>query len=143
STSPETFACEVCQGEFLYQEVLQTHKLLHFNTSHVCYACDCYFLKTETLIGHMNTIHGNMSYHCNRCQKAFPTQDALAMHVMLHAKTEAEDEHQHLVMCKFCGIIFTDRTMYYLHMGLHNVNNPWQCNLCGKVCANVHQFSSH
>lgn len=50
---------------------------------------------------------------------------------------------QNLIMCKYCHIVYLDRTMYYLHMGLHNLNNPWQCNLCGKVCANVHEFSSH
>lgn len=48
-----------------------------------------------------------------------------------------------LSMCKYCKIIYTDQTTYYLHMGLHNVNNPWQCNLCGRVCGNVHEFSSH
>ena len=48
-----------------------------------------------------------------------------------------------LSMCKFCKIVYTDQTMYYLHMGLHNLNNPWQCNLCGKACRNVHEFSSH
>lgn len=48
-----------------------------------------------------------------------------------------------LVMCKHCNIIYTDRTMYYLHVGLHNIHNPWQCNLCGKICRNVHEFSSH
>ncbi|XP_074660604.1 uncharacterized protein LOC141913061 [Tubulanus polymorphus] len=48
-----------------------------------------------------------------------------------------------LLMCKFCQMIFCDRTLYYLHMGLHNLNNPWQCNLCGKVCDGVHEFSSH
>ena len=48
-----------------------------------------------------------------------------------------------LAMCKYCRIVFTDRTIYYLHMGLHNLNNPWQCNLCGHVCSNVHEFSSH
>ena len=49
----------------------------------------------------------------------------------------------HLIMCKYCHIIYTNRTMYYLHMGLHNLNKPWQCNLCGKECSNVHEFSSH
>ena len=48
-----------------------------------------------------------------------------------------------LLMCSHCNIIYMDQTMYYLHMGLHNLNNPWQCNLCGTVCANVQQFSSH
>jgi transposase-like protein len=52
-------------------------------------------------------------------------------------------KQKELFMCKFCKIIFTDKTVYYLHMGLHNLNNPWQCNLCGKPCLNVHEFSSH
>ena len=48
-----------------------------------------------------------------------------------------------LYMCKFCKIVFVDRTLYHLHMGLHNLNNPWQCNLCGKVCQNSIAFTSH
>ncbi|ESO91771.1 hypothetical protein LOTGIDRAFT_121808 [Lottia gigantea] len=45
--------------------------------------------------------------------------------------------------CQYCEIIYLDRTIYQLHMGLHNVNNPWQCNACGKVCENRLEFSSH
>ncbi|XP_064635070.1 zinc finger protein 62 homolog [Lineus longissimus] len=52
-------------------------------------------------------------------------------------------KQKELFMCKFCKIVFTDKTVYYLHMGLHNLNNPWQCNLCGKPCLDVHEFSSH
>nr|KAK3102952.1 hypothetical protein FSP39_015243 [Pinctada imbricata] len=48
-----------------------------------------------------------------------------------------------IYVCKYCEIIFLNRTLYYLHKGLHNVNNPWQCNMCGKVCSNVHDFSAH
>ncbi|XP_050408469.1 uncharacterized protein LOC126823591 [Patella vulgata] len=45
--------------------------------------------------------------------------------------------------CQYCKIIYLDKTLYQLHMGLHNVNNPWQCNACGKVCVNRLEFSSH
>ncbi|XP_041365460.1 uncharacterized protein LOC121380624 [Gigantopelta aegis] len=45
--------------------------------------------------------------------------------------------------CKYCEIVYLDRTLFQLHMGLHNVNNPWQCNACGKVCGNRLDFSSH
>ena len=48
-----------------------------------------------------------------------------------------------LSMCKHCSIVYLDRTMYYLHMGLHNLNNPWQCNMCGKACRDKHEFTSH
>jgi uncharacterized C2H2 Zn-finger protein/antitoxin component of MazEF toxin-antitoxin module len=45
--------------------------------------------------------------------------------------------------CRFCEVIFLNRTMFYLHKGLHNVNNPWQCNMCGQMYTNVHDFSAH
>lgn len=45
--------------------------------------------------------------------------------------------------CRFCDIIFLNRTTFYLHKGLHNVNNPWQCNMCGQLYNNVHDFSAH
>ena len=58
--------------------------------------------------------------------------------ILAHLHNQAD-----LLMCTYCKIVYTDKTMYYLHMGLHNHNNPWQCNLCGKACTNAHEFSSH
>jgi len=46
-------------------------------------------------------------------------------------------------MCKFCDILFLNKAIYYLHMGLHNVNNPWQCNVCGKICKDAVDFAAH
>ena len=48
-----------------------------------------------------------------------------------------------LSMCAHCRVVFLDRTLYHLHMGTHNRNDPWQCNLCGHRCDNVHEFTSH
>lgn len=56
-------------------------------------------------------------------------------YVLTHAKD--------LAMCKYCKIVYTDKTLYCLHMGLHNLNNPWQCNMCGRVCQDIHEFTSH
>ncbi|KAL3842292.1 hypothetical protein ACJMK2_020322 [Sinanodonta woodiana] len=47
------------------------------------------------------------------------------------------------LMCKHCQIIFLQKAIYYLHMGLHNVNNPWQCNVCGKECIDAIDFTAH
>lgn len=46
-------------------------------------------------------------------------------------------------MCRYCEIIFLNKAIYYLHMGLHNVNNQWQCNVCGKICKNAVDFAAH
>lgn len=48
-----------------------------------------------------------------------------------------------LNVCHHCDIIYADRMLFMLHMGLHNVNNPWQCNMCGTVCADRQQFALH
>ena len=45
--------------------------------------------------------------------------------------------------CGHCELVFGDRTLYQLHMGLHNVNNPWQCNACGCVCSGRLHFATH
>ncbi|KAK3604336.1 hypothetical protein CHS0354_038674 [Potamilus streckersoni] len=47
------------------------------------------------------------------------------------------------LMCKHCQIIFLQKAIYYLHMGLHNVNSPWQCNVCGKECSDAIDFTAH
>ena len=66
-------------------------------------------------------------------------QDDEASEVMEFLTSRAKD----LVMCKHCKIVYTDKTLYHLHMGLHNLNNQWQCNMCGKQCRNLHEFTSH
>ncbi|XP_076448261.1 uncharacterized protein LOC143284984 [Babylonia areolata] len=45
--------------------------------------------------------------------------------------------------CSHCELLFGDKTLYQLHMGLHNVNNPWQCNACGCVCSSRLHFATH
>ncbi|XP_071452963.1 zinc finger protein ztf-16 [Hetaerina americana] len=50
---------------------------------------------------------------------------------------------QRALRCLFCGIVFPDRTLYFLHKGCHSENNPWKCNICGERCSDVYDFNSH
>ncbi|CAG0892094.1 unnamed protein product [Darwinula stevensoni] len=45
--------------------------------------------------------------------------------------------------CFYCGIIFPDQTLYFLHKGFHSENNPWKCNICGEQSSNIYEFNSH
>lgn len=45
--------------------------------------------------------------------------------------------------CFFCGILFPDQTLYFLHKGCHCESNPWRCNICGEQLFNVYEFNSH
>ena len=54
-----------------------------------------------------------------------------------------QPDGQPVFLCRHCDIIYADRMLYVLHMGLHNVNNPWQCNICGTTCSGRQQFALH
>jgi len=54
-----------------------------------------------------------------------------------------QPDGQPVFLCRNCDIIYADRMLYALHMGLHNVNNPWQCNICGTTCSGRQQFALH
>jgi len=54
-----------------------------------------------------------------------------------------QPDGQPVFLCRHCDIVYADRMLYVLHMGLHNVNNPWQCNVCGTTCSGRQQFALH
>lgn len=45
--------------------------------------------------------------------------------------------------CEACGIIFPDRTLYFLHKGFHTELDPWKCNICGVKCRDKYDFHVH
>lgn len=155
STSPETFACEVCQGEFLFQEVLQAHKLLHFNTRHVCYACDSYFLKAETLIAHMTTIHGSMSvlsqnhkgeiFVCSICLQRFSSKKILQKHESQHASRDEANNS-----CKICALDFPSYRPLLAHLNSSRhremkvkMQNIFVCVDCRSIFASRDSYAMH
>lgn len=50
---------------------------------------------------------------------------------------------QNTLMCPYCGIVFPDQTLYFLHRSLHTETSPWKCNLCGRHCKDKYDFNSH
>jgi len=54
-----------------------------------------------------------------------------------------QPDGQPVFLCRHCDIVYADKMLYVLHMGLHNVNNPWQCNICGTTCSGRQQFALH
>ncbi|GFR83227.1 zinc finger protein Pegasus-like protein [Elysia marginata] len=46
-------------------------------------------------------------------------------------------------LCEHCNIMFFQRAMYLMHMGLHSSENPWQCTVCGVQFTEVYSFTSH
>ena len=79
-----------------------------------------------------------------------PNDDNQTTPTTIHFTNDADevaafvrDHSDHLHLCRHCGVLFSHRLSFFLHMGLHNFNDPHQCNLCGFRCSSFQQFSSH
>ncbi|XP_013379858.1 zinc finger protein squeeze isoform X3 [Lingula anatina] len=62
---------------------------------------------------------------------------------------DLDDVIDHYVMqgrifkCEHCNILFFERGIYYLHASLHSPTNPWECNICHKMCSDRNEFTLH
>ncbi|XP_071498932.1 uncharacterized protein [Diadema antillarum] len=56
------------------------------------------------------------------------------------ADTATQDE---VMRCEHCRIIFADSIMYAIHMGCHDWQEPFRCNICAFQCADRYEFMSH
>ncbi|KYN06758.1 Protein hunchback [Cyphomyrmex costatus] len=45
--------------------------------------------------------------------------------------------------CHYCEIVFGNVIMYAVHMGCHNFDDPYTCNICGHQCIDKLSFFLH
>lgn len=57
--------------------------------------------------------------------------------------TRLDCMESYLYFCPHCQIGFQKQPLYSLHMGLHCVDQPWKCNMCGKAYSGVYEFNAH
>ena len=88
--------------------------------------------------------------------------EALALHKQEHHETSLTEEEKTDFLSKFsdeeilaklaergaayvcvCGVIFKDKSLYFLHLGCHNNNNPQKCSFCGFAATDWYDFHSH
>lgn len=60
-----------------------------------------------------------------------------------YSKTATATDARKNWHCPYCNITYYDGAMYVMHAGLHNTDNPWMCNLCGRQFFDVYGFTSH
>ncbi len=51
--------------------------------------------------------------------------------------------NQSSTTCSYCNIVYPNQTLYFLHRGFHSESNPWRCNSCGHVAADLYDFNTH
>ncbi|XP_059179021.1 zinc finger protein Pegasus-like [Physella acuta] len=53
------------------------------------------------------------------------------------------NQTQQTFLCEHCDIMFFQRAMYLMHVGLHSPDNPWCCAVCGGMFTEKYSFTSH
>ena len=158
SVSPDTCVCEVCQAEFVGPQLLQGHKLCHFNSQHVCYVCDTYFSQCDALVMHMATLHHQLNpqtqglgnekewFVCPICLQKFSSKSSLVNHQRQHVTKEKATSFP----CRVCGVDFNDSrglrehltTTRHLDMKV-KIQSVFVCVDCRSIFANRDAYAMH
>nr|XP_023013999.1 PR domain zinc finger protein 10-like [Leptinotarsa decemlineata] len=160
----ETVECNVCQEvffqynySFLKLHVIQKHGFTKgtvedYFTVVLNFRCDvcATIFKSEALLKIHNLEHDpdssdeQRNHVCPGCQRKYPTQRQLVLHVMQHAlpKNVVQSER---VKCPVCYKMFSQRERLQKHMLVHGSeeSKPLQCKTCKKRFLNNSALACH
>ncbi|KAG5897474.1 hypothetical protein JTB14_031100 [Gonioctena quinquepunctata] len=116
------FRCDICTTIFKSEALLKIHNLEHDPDS------------SDEQRNHV----------CPGCQRKYPTQRQLVMHVMQHALPKSVVQPER-VKCPVCYKIFAQRERLQRHMLVHGSEDskPLQCKTCKKRFLNNSALSCH
>ncbi|CAG9819415.1 unnamed protein product [Phaedon cochleariae] len=116
------FKCDYCSAIFKSDSVLKIHNLEHDPDS------------SDVQRNHV----------CPGCQRKFPTQRQLVLHVMQHAITKNVVSPEK-VKCPICSKLFAERERLQKHMLVHGSDEakPLQCKTCHKRFLNNSALACH
>ena len=152
----EVFMCADCPREFTRKCDLTQHERREHTTAECtrfqCIFCEEEFTKKSELICHEGTHTGGKPFSCLYCDERFviksdlkkhtkqkhPTQlDPLKKVWKKEKKERTKDTSKSSVTsktfnCEVCGKVFTKKTDFVCHEGIHNGKRPHPCDTCGK-----------
>ena len=123
----QPYHCKICDKRFNFNHSLKLHLLRHKGERpHACTLCDKSYLTASHLKNHVQAVHGNIrKFQCPVCNKSFPYDNSLKMHMMLHTGTKP-------FMCCICSKGFVSKSALHVHEASHVDGKPHECETCHK-----------
>ncbi|XP_045211538.2 zinc finger protein 708-like isoform X1 [Mercenaria mercenaria] len=134
------YQCKICLKTFMTKPDLDRHDLsFHPGSSVVSFPCDqCkkIFSSSDFLTKHKESTHAK-KFACAHedCNKAFPTEDKLEQHMLVHGERS--------FMCSICGKICTSKGNFHIHMSVHNSERNFECDVCKKTFKTKDVLNKH
>lgn len=123
----QPYHCKICDKRFNFNHSLKLHLLRHKGERpHACKLCDKSYLTASHLKNHVQAVHGNVrKFQCPVCNKSFPYDNSLKMHMMLHTGTKP-------FLCCICSKGFVSKSALHVHEASHVDGKPYECETCHK-----------
>lgn len=130
---------------------------------HQCGFCGMFFINATSLLFHQR-VHRERPFACDQCGKAFPEEQDLRRHTVIHTRdkryqclqcdrtfpyrcllTRHQVRHtgEAAFPCVVCGKRFASKVSLVTHTRVHTVERPHSCTLCDKVFAKREALKAH
>ncbi|XP_036596634.1 zinc finger protein 34-like [Trichosurus vulpecula] len=106
-------------------ELAKNQTVPHGEKSYECDECGKAFRWKSMLVLHLRIHSGEKPYVCNECEKAFSRSSDLTNHKRIHRGEKPFE-------CNVCGKTFTWSSNLINHKRIHSGERPYECNICGK-----------
>ncbi|XP_046803656.1 zinc finger protein 761-like isoform X1 [Lucilia cuprina] len=116
--------CYECGNTFSGRVQLSAHKRLHKERPFKCDQCDKAYPRQVELVIHMRSHTGEQPYACHLCDKRFAIKVRLTYHLQKHQGiTHA---------CSYCSAVYDNRNKLKAHLFKHT-GMPYKCEYCPEL----------
>ena len=128
----EDYKCSTCGQDFTKRVKFKSHVKMHWEKArginYKCNKCDKAFSSNEALINHC-VVHekGRSSFKCDQCNKVFSHRSSLWRHV------HEQHKRTRLFPCSQCDKVYFQKMRLTAHAKTHSDLREWKCDLCEKV----------
>ncbi|XP_052792777.1 zinc finger protein 878-like [Mya arenaria] len=151
--------CQECSFIASTEAKLEVHVRRKHNIVFECGDCLDSFLDSKSLKSHIDSVHRENMYICEKCSKSYRSKFCFDSHLKSHEKDYVKpnflcglcrksfttkyilSQHtksSHLgvkmsYLCPVCGKKFRQRSSFRQHMNVHNGVTPYKCETCGRA----------
>ncbi|XP_053699304.1 zinc finger protein 62 homolog [Sabethes cyaneus] len=137
-----SWVCEICAKGFVYQSLLEKHRLSHSaegvaSLKVQCEHCSKWLTTKAGLYNHLKRCQASGTATCDVCGKKLANQPALVRHKRdMHAKRPA-------LFCNFCGKQFRQVLRLKEHEATHRGEILYNCPYCPMACNSSAVMHAH
>ncbi|XP_055541685.1 zinc finger protein 93-like isoform X2 [Wyeomyia smithii] len=140
--APSSLVCEICAKGFVYQSLLEKHRLTHSaegvaSLKVQCEHCGKWSKSKELLQNHLKRCQASGPVICDICEKKIANKPALLRHKRdMHRDRPA-------LLCKFCGKAYRQVIRLKEHEAAHRGENLYSCPYCSMKCNSSAVMHAH